>query len=98
MARVRWTPQAADDLEAIAAYIADDSPHYARLFVLKIITAVERLEQFPEMGRIVPECGDAAIRELLIGNYRIVYRLTSETAELLTVYHGSRLVDPARLK
>ncbi len=95
MAVIRWTPQAADDLESIAEYIANDSPHYARLFVLKIISAVERLEHFPEIGRIVPERGDPAIRELLVGSYRIVYRLKNEVAEVLTVYHTARLLDPS---
>jgi plasmid stabilization system protein ParE len=28
---VRWTPQGADDLEAIYDFIARDSPHYAQL-------------------------------------------------------------------
>jgi toxin ParE1/3/4 len=54
MARIKWTPQAADDLDAIAVYIAQDSPHYASLFVLKIMAAIDRLESFPEIGRIVP--------------------------------------------
>jgi len=34
MAEVRWTPQAADDLDAIAEFISQDSPHYSSLFVL----------------------------------------------------------------
>lgn len=97
MARIRWTPQAADDLESIAVHIAEDSPHYSRLFVLKIISAAERLERFPEIGRIVAECNDPRIRELLLGNYRIVHRLMDDVAEILTVYHSARLLDPSRL-
>jgi addiction module RelE/StbE family toxin len=97
MARIRWTPQAAEDLETIADYIAHDSPHYARLFVLKIISAKNRLEQFPEIGRIVPECNDPAIRELILGSYRVVYRLKNGSVETLTVYHSARLLDPSTL-
>jgi len=37
MAEVRWTPQAADDLDAIAEFIAHDSPHYASIFVLDVL-------------------------------------------------------------
>ena len=44
MAQIRWTPQAADDLEAIADFIALDSGHYASLFVLDVLAATERLE------------------------------------------------------
>lgn len=98
MAQLRWTPQAADDLESITDFIAADSPHYASLFAISIITAVERLESFPKLGRSVPEVSDPAIRELLLGNYRIIYRINASLIEILTIYHGSRLLDPAKLK
>ncbi|MGB7209465.1 MAG: type II toxin-antitoxin system RelE/ParE family toxin [Pyrinomonadaceae bacterium] len=97
MARIRWTPQSADDLDAIAEYIASDSPHYARLFVLKVISAIDRLERFPEIGRVVPEMNNPAVRELILGNYRIVYRLNTDVVEILTIYHGSRLLDSSML-
>ena len=93
MAKLRWTPQAADDLEAITEFIALDSPHYACLFVIDILAAIERLEEFPKIGRVVPEKEDPSIREIIFGNYRIVYRIREETVEILTVYHGSRLLD-----
>ena len=98
MAEVRWTPQAADDLEAIADFITEDSPHYASLFVIDILAAVERLEAFPKSGRMVPEANDPIIREIILGNYRVVYRVKPEIAEILTVYHRARLLDPSRLK
>jgi len=98
MAEVRWTPQAADDLEAIADFIAEDSPHYASLFVVDVLDAVQRLEVFPKSGRIVPEANDPIIREIILGNYRIIYRVKPEIVEILTVYHGARLLDPSRLK
>ena len=97
MAEVRWTPQAASDLEAIADFIAQDSPQYASLFVIDVFAAVERLGPFPESGRIVPEKGDPAIREIIFGNYRIVYRHRKDLVELLTIHHGARLLDPTRL-
>jgi plasmid stabilization system protein ParE len=70
---------------------------YASLFVLDIISAVDRLESFPGMGRVVPETNDESSREIIFGNYRIVYRLKSDLIELLTIYHGSRLLDPSAL-
>lgn len=97
MAEVRWTVQAADDLEGITDYIAADSPTYASLFAMDVLAAVERLAAFPSSGRIVPELNDPAIREILFGNYRIVYRTKGDLVELLTVYHGARLLDPSRL-
>jgi plasmid stabilization system protein ParE len=67
------------------------------LFVLDVFAAIERLENFPQSGRVVPEKNDPQIREILLGNYRIIYRLRKDVAELLTLHHGARLLDPARL-
>jgi toxin ParE1/3/4 len=97
VAEVRWTPQALSDLEATTEFIARDSPHYASLFVLDMLAAVERLERFPESGRIVPEKNEPKVREIIFGNYRIVYRLRNDIAELLTIHHGARSLDPSQL-
>jgi len=95
---VRWTPQASDDLEAITQFVAQDSPHYASLFVLNVFEAVERLERFPNSGRTVPEKHDPNIRQIILGNYRIVYRVGDDVAQILTIHHGARLLDPQRLQ
>ena len=97
MVEVRWTPQAADDLETIAEFIAQNSPHYAAVFVLDVLQTAERLVQFPQMGRIVPEINDPALRELIFGAYRVIYRLQGELAEILAVHHGVRRLDPSKL-
>ena len=78
-------------MEAIRAYIARDSPQYADLVVERIVAAVELLESSPRSGRVVPEVGDELLREVIHGNYRLVYRLPGEIIEIATVFHGSRL-------
>jgi plasmid stabilization system protein ParE len=98
MAQIRWTPQGFNDLESIAHFIAKDSPHYARLFVIDIFRTIDRLVDFPKSGRIIPELKDPRIREIIFGNYRVVYRLKEKIAEILTVYHGAKLLDPSRIK
>lgn len=75
MAKIKWTEQDLDDVEAITAYIARDSAHYARLFTQKVFKEVERLRSFPKSGRVVPEINKNDIREIIFGNYRIIYRL-----------------------
>jgi toxin ParE1/3/4 len=87
---VRWTLQAADDVEAIAAFIATDSTTYAQLFVLNVMQGVDRISRFPRVGRMVPEFGQAILRELILGNYRLVYRIRKDVVEILTVFHGAR--------
>ena len=91
MTRVIWAPQAIQDVEAIRAYVARDSARYADLVVERIIAAVGRLENNPRSGRIVPEVGDESVREVIHGNYRVVYRLRHEVVEIATVFHGARL-------
>lgn len=98
MAEINWTPQALDDVEAIANFIAHDSPHYAQLFATKVFDAVERLNLFPESGRVVPEIDQMNIREIILGNYRIIYRIKLQKVEILTVYHSARLLDTNIIK
>jgi addiction module RelE/StbE family toxin len=86
---IRWTPQAADDLQAIYDYIARDSPHYAQLTVEKILSAIDSLKNHPQMGRHVPEKPRDDLRELIRSPYRIVYR-TGEVLRILTIFRSSR--------
>jgi len=86
-----WSPRAIRDLEAIRDYIALDSPAYAELVVQRLVNAPERLRQFPESGRIVPERSDAGLRELILRPFRMVYRLRGNSIEIVTVFHAARL-------
>jgi toxin ParE1/3/4 len=92
MAQVKWTRQAFDDLESITDFIAKDSHHYARLFAIDVLESIDRLLVFPKSGRVVPELKDPSVREIILGNYRIVYRFKNQTAEILTIYHGAKLL------
>ena len=97
MARLTWTPQALDDVDAICKFIARDSLRYAQLFAIQVFKSVERIEVFPKSGRIVPEVGQEDVREIIIGNYRLIYRILDDDVEILTVYHSARILDPSRL-
>ncbi len=98
MATIKWTPQSLDDIEAIADFIARDSDYYALMFTEKVFSTVERLKLFPESGRMVPELNRKKIREIIFGNYRIIYRVKEGLVEILTVYHSSRLLDIDRIE
>lgn len=98
MDRVTWTRQAASDLEAICDFIARDAPPYASAFATRVMTTVRDLRNFPESGRVVPEIGDKSIREKIVGNYRIIYRVRSQSPQILAVLHGAQLLTPERLQ
>jgi toxin ParE1/3/4 len=93
LAQVTWTPDARDDLAAIHKDIAQDSPSAAAAFVLRLVGSVARLSGFPESGRVVPEFGVKSLRELIVGSYRVVYRLRGEDIEIIRIRHGARLLS-----
>jgi toxin ParE1/3/4 len=88
--KITWSPQAIRDVESIRDYIAQDSPRYAQLTVERILSSVDRLEAFPQSGRIVPERANPAIREVIVGPFRVVYRHRPGSVEIATVFRASR--------
>ena len=91
MRRLIWSPRSIRDLEAIRDYIAQDSPLYASLVVQRLVRAPDRLVTFPELGRHVPERSEPDLREVIVRPFRIVYRVGSESIEIVTVFRASRL-------
>ena len=90
MIELVWSPRAVRDLQAIRAFISQDSPVYAQLTLQRIAAKVERLRRFPDSGRIVPERQSFGLREVVVGNYRVVYRRATDVVQIVTVFHGSR--------
>jgi toxin ParE1/3/4 len=88
---VRWTEQAVEDLRAIRRYIERDSPRYGRLVAERLYESTQRLQSFPRSGRVVPELNVGEVRELIVGEYRIVYRVEAEAVVILTVFRSSRI-------
>jgi toxin ParE1/3/4 len=87
---VTWTEVAWSDLEAVADYIAKDSPRYAAAFVRDARSAARSLASLAERGRIVPEFSDPVVREIFIGRYRLIYRLTEQCVFIVALIHGAR--------
>ena len=93
MARLVWTRQSREDLDAIKEFIARDAPRTAEAFVERLMAKTDRLKRFPFSGSVVPELNREDIREIFCGNYRIIHRSTEVIVEVLTVHHGARLLD-----
>jgi toxin ParE1/3/4 len=90
--KVILTPQSLDDLEAIVTFIAKDNPGRARTFGNELIDRALSVAAFPELGRVVPEIGEPAVREVIHGSYRIIYEIfpNRETIYMLRFWHGAR--------
>lgn len=90
MVKIIWTELALEDLHSIHEYIAKDSKRYADRFVEKVIERVDQLELFPKSGRVVPEFNLQSLRELIEGNYRIIYKITARHIAIVRVHHAAR--------
>ena len=92
----RWsvilTQQSQDDLRTIVTFIARDNPQRAQTFGNESIDRALFIGTQPEMGRVVPEVNDPAVREIVYGNYRILYEVlrNPDVVFILRFWHGAR--------
>lgn len=93
--QVVWSPRSLDDVDEIAAYIAQDSEVYASAVVRKILKTARDLSTFPYRGRVVPEFGDESIRETFVYSYRVIYQIENNEVTIAAVIHGARLLELA---
>jgi plasmid stabilization system protein ParE len=90
--KIIWSEQARDDLQAIVLFIARDNPNVAESFGYRLISKVDALAQFPQLGRVVPEENDESVREIIFRPYRIIYKVLAEKeiVALARIWHGAR--------
>jgi plasmid stabilization system protein ParE len=87
--KVHWTDTAERHLDAIYAYIAQDSPEYARRMVDRLTRRSQQIAEFPFSGRRVPEYDVDQIREVIEGSFRIIYYIKADQIDVLAVIHGA---------
>ncbi|MEM8778861.1 MAG: type II toxin-antitoxin system RelE/ParE family toxin [Cyanobacteria bacterium P01_G01_bin.49] len=91
--RVIWSSKAVEDVDAIATYIARDSPSYAAAVVRQILDATHQLKENPLTGEIIVEGDDLTVRDQLAYTYRVIYRVDKEKVIVVAVVHTKRLLD-----
>ena len=98
--KIKWTLRSLNELHDIYEFIAKDSKRYAQIQIENIQNAVSNLISFPLMGRNIPEFPHLSYREILVGNYRVIYRLEEEQnlVIIIAVAHGRQLLKISRLK
>jgi len=87
---IEWAESAIQALEEAAEYIAKDSVVYAAALVAGAEKAAESLTNSPRRGRSVPEYGDPDIREIFVGSYRLIFRISEAHIEIIAFVHGAR--------
>lgn len=90
--RIRWSPLAVDRVSEIADYIAQDDPLAAARWIHSLFDRVNQVKDFSKSGRFVPEINRKDIRELIYGNYRIIYRTEPKVVSILTVRHSKQIL------
>ncbi len=90
--KIIWSPLAVDRASEIVHYIAQDKPSAAEKWVNTVFSRVEQLKSSPDIGRIVPEINNNQFRELIYGNYRIIYRIEKKQISILTIRHGKQIL------
>ena len=90
--KVIWSKEALTQLIEIEQFIARDNPDGAVRFIDRLINRGEKIKDFPYKGRVVPEFSSDHIREVFEKTYRIVYRITDDQIEILTVFEGHQLL------
>lgn len=90
MAKIVWTEPALSDLDDIAEYIALENLFAAKHLVQSIFAKVERLEIFPESGRIPPELEHLSYREVVVSPCRIFYKYFDGKVYILFVMREER--------
>mgnify|MGYP003863049933 CR=1 FL=1 len=98
MVQINWTNLAVEDLKGIYDYISRDSTKYAKIQVVRLRARTNVLKKHPLSGKPVPEYSDDNFRELIEGNYRIIYKSVSvERIDILTIHHLSRDLEKRQI-
>lgn len=92
-AEIRLARSALADLNEIKDWYAGEGvPEAGLRLIRRIMERVDRLADHPDMGRIVPEFGQASLRELLSPPFRVVYRRDQDAVRIVRVWRGERLL------
>jgi toxin ParE1/3/4 len=95
---ITWSAQARRDLHSIRDYIARDSEHYAQLQIERLISRVERAAGMPSRGHPVHEFLESGLREVHEGSYRIIYSVSGDEFQVVTIVHMRQRLPRRRLR
>jgi len=96
--KIIWSPLSIECITEIAQYIAKDSIKAANTWIEEIFLSVEQLHTFPKSGKVVSEIKNEAVRELIYGNYRIIYLIEFKQISILTVRNVRQILPESDFK
>ena len=84
---VIWTDEAKEDLRDVLHYLSRYPSAYVDDWSDQLSRKLNLLASFPEMGRMYPNRNLTYLREILIGNYRLLYIYLNEQITIIRVKH-----------
>ncbi len=95
--KIIWSPLSLDKVGEISDNIGENNLEAGVKWLNQLFEKVESLQKFPQSGRIVPELNRKDIRELIFGNYRIIYRIDDDVIYILTIRHSKQILSSDNL-
>jgi toxin ParE1/3/4 len=96
--KIVWSPLSLERVNEIADRMAENNVEAAKVWLMDIFGAVDRLQKFPESGRVVSEVKRPNIREIIFKSYRVIYRVERKQVSVLTVRHGRQRLPLKEVK
>jgi len=89
---IQYSPEAIDDLVRLREFIAAKNPYAAKHIAQKLLSGIEKLKDFPEIGLSVQRSPEPEkIRDLFITSYTVRYLISQDTIFILRVWHGKEI-------
>jgi plasmid stabilization system protein ParE len=87
---VRWSSRAEEEFEIVITSVSRYSTDYAASLRGRVVRSTARLADLPRMGRVVPEVGNDLFRELVVDNYRVLYRVQQDVVMVVGIVDARR--------
>ena len=90
MAEIIWTEPALNDLNEIAEYIALSNLAVAKRLTQKVFDKINRLENYPESGKVPIELKSFSYREIVVNPCRVFYKVDNNQVYIIHVMRQER--------
>lgn len=91
-----WSAEARQELRAIRRFIARDSEFYAERTITRLIERAEAILASPRRGHRVHEYPEASLKEVHEPPYRIIYSVSDDIVNIVTIVHFKQRLKPLR--
>lgn len=96
--KIEWKKRAQREFFRAYSAIYDANPDAAKRWSAHVSAKIRMLDEHPAMGRRLRLDRDGDFREVTVGRYRLIYRLTPDVLEVRRLLHVRRDYDPQTIR